>query len=104
MVIHESIQLMSRRRVGLTDFCTWAVWAKVIEQSPGTDRSFGRTPMTMEKASAIQPTGHGIHMAIQHVTGPMCVRMIISQDKALHFCAQLECRFQNIASGILLCP
>ena len=43
-------------------------------------------------------------MAIEHVTGAMCKWMIISQNKAFRFGAQLADSFQNIASRILFCP
>jgi predicted metal-dependent hydrolase len=41
--------------------------------------------MSVEKASAVQPTRHGVHVAIEHVTGAMGQWMLVSQNKAVRF-------------------
>ena len=103
-MVDKTIELVSWRRINLADLCAWAVGSEVVQQGPGADGAFGRSPVTVEEACAIEPARHGIHVTIQHIAGAMSKWMIVSQDKALGFCAQLENGFQDVACGILLCP
>jgi hypothetical protein len=43
--------------------------------------------MSVEETRTIQPPIHRIHEAIQHITGTVRKRMVISQDKAIRFFA-----------------
>jgi hypothetical protein len=60
--------------------------------------------MSVKKASAIQPTGHGIHVAIQHITGAMSLGMVVSQHKAIDLGTQFENCIQDRPNGIFLNP
>ena len=73
-----------------------------MQQGPGTDGAFGRSAVTVKEACTIQPARHCIHVTIQHIAGAMSEWMMVSQNKAFGFCAQLENGFQDIAGGILL--
>ena len=61
--------------------------------------------MSMKEAGTTrsEPTRHGIHVTIQHVTGAMRAWVIVSQNKAFRFVAQLADSLQNITCRILFC-
>src|SRR3990172_5334015 len=88
----------------LTDFCTWAIWAEIVQQCPGSRRAFCRSPVSMKEASTVEPMRHGIHVSSQHIAGTMGLRMIICQGEAIHLGIQFEHCLKNITGHIFLCP
>ena len=74
---------------------TRAIRAKIVNQSPSPNPHFSRCEMSMKIMTRKEVSVHGIHMAVNHVTGPVGARKRISWGEFIETTAKLKNGFED---------
>ena len=88
----------------MTDLSSGAVGPEIVKQSPSSDLSFSRLPVTVKKTSAVEPTSHGFHMAVNHIAGSIGIRIIKGQNEGVCLGTQFSDGIQRGAGQVLSGP
>ena len=101
-VIDKAIEPMSRRAKAFADFGPRTIRPEVVKECPGTHLMLSRNPMTLEETGAREPTGHGLHVAVDHIGGTVSLRIVKGEYKDIGLGAQLvDCCQSRAADGPL---
>ena len=93
VMVNRAIEFVRTR--GKSLLRTRAKRAKVVNQSPSPNPHFSGREMPMKIMTSKEISVHGIHMAINHVTGPVGASKRISWGELIKPTAKLKDGFED---------
>ena len=84
-MIDKAIEMLDGRNRMVRALGTGRVGLEIMKERPASDLQIGGEQMPMKEPGAEQTASEGFHMAVNHITGTMGVRIVEGEGKARRF-------------------